>query len=186
MSTYERELTAQCAAVVEVLQAARVPCVVPDGGQAPDAFLSLRPALRALRVSCVDQRWIEQHIREEPERYHTALAQQGGPRILVVQLEPFLQMFAVRGRHRVCITYTHWHIEVLGALMHHGYYDPETNHTPPAERQLDAIERREEGRGMLNQLMPGMGDFLSGHRPTEGREHFGYIRTDEDGNHYFI
>ena len=41
---------------------------------------------------------------------------------------------------------------------------------------------------MFNRLVPGFGDVMSGHRPAteEGRQMFGYLRTDADGNHYFI
>jgi hypothetical protein len=62
-------------------------------------------------------------------------------------------------------------MEVHSAISRHGYYDPLTNHTPPPGQELDALERREHGRDLMNALIPGIGDALSGQRPTteEGR-----------------
>jgi hypothetical protein len=117
----------------------------------------------------VDQRWIEQHIREEPERYRATCVQVGGPRILVVQLVPFLLAFACRGRHKVCTTFSVWHTHVVSALMQHGYYDPATNHTPPAARQLDALECREDLRAGFNRLLPGL-PFWGEATQEEGEE----------------
>jgi hypothetical protein len=42
-------------------------------------------------------------------------------------------------------------------------YDPATNHEPPPRRLLDAIETREQGRDLMNNLIPGLGDFFADH-----------------------
>jgi hypothetical protein len=141
-------------------------------------------------VRLVDQRWIEQHIREESDRYQVLCVpvEPAGFQVLLVQLKPFLLRFGQQGRHPVCTQFAVWYAKVLCAFMDHGYYDPLTNHTPPADQQLDAIECREEGRALLNQLLPGIGDVFGGHRPTteEGRRMIGYLMTDEDGTQYFV
>jgi hypothetical protein len=190
MTTYERELIQQCEAIVTVCAAAGVPCIsLPTRPTAPDTWLALRPALQALRVSRKDQRRIEHEIREDPDR-HELLCLRSAPhgwQVLLVRLRLLtLTRVMYFGRHPVCTTYAVWHTGVVSALMQHGYYDPLTNHTPPAEHQLDAIERREEGRTMLNNLMPGMGDVFSGHRPTDNRAAFGYLVTDADGTQHFV
>jgi hypothetical protein len=188
MTTYERELLTQCTAVVEALEAAAVPTSQPEGSQPPETFLALRPAMRALRMSCVDQRWIEAHIREEPETYHAACVQVDGPRILVVQLCPFLLTFACLGRHAVCTTFSVWHTHVVSALMRYGYYDPATDHTPPTAQHLTTLECREEGRDRMNAVMPGLGDMFAGQRPTtdEGRRNLWHLVIDDDGNQTMI
>jgi hypothetical protein len=190
MTTFERELIDHCEVLLAVLQAAGVPYVsLPDSPTAPDTWVALRPALRAWRVPHDAQRWIEREIREAPDSYQPlcAVSDPRGWQVLLVRLHP-LTMFVQHGRHEACRAYTRWHVEVQCALMRHGYYDPLTNHTAPATQQLDAIERREEGRALFNNLMPGMGDFLSGHRPTtpEARESFGYLITDADGTQHFV
>jgi hypothetical protein len=184
MTTFERELIVQCEALVAVFAAAQVPC-----SPAPGAFVAFRPALRALRFSSVDQRHIERYIREDPDKYQACCLRLGhGWEMLVVQLEAFLLRDGQRGRHPACTRFAVWYAGVLSAFMTHGYYDPETNHTPPADQQLTALEIREEGRDLLNQLMPGFGDVASGHRPTteEGRHMFGYLVTDADGTQHFV
>jgi len=192
MLTMERELQAQCEAFAAVFAAAHVPYLaLPDVPPTQGAFVALRPALRALRVRLSAQRWIEQHLREDPDQYQVLslwAAEPVGVHVLWVPLKPFLLHWGQRGRHPVCTTFAWWYTGVISALMRHGYYDPATNDTPPAAQQLDALERREEGRDVMNRLMPGFGDVMSGHRPGPGadRQMFGYLRTDEDGNHYFI
>jgi hypothetical protein len=56
----------------------------------------------------------------------------------------------------------HWCcIELIPALMRHGYYDPATNHEPPPSHLLDALERKEEWREGCNQFFPSLGDALA-------------------------
>jgi hypothetical protein len=135
--------------------------------------------MRALRVRLVDQRWIERHIREEPERYRAVFALGGAERwgILFVQLQPFLLSFGEWGRHPVCTTFAVWHAKVMVAFMDHGWYDPLTNHTPPAERQLDSIEMREEGRALFQRCFPALGTVFGWGYPTTDNDE----ETDDDG-----
>jgi hypothetical protein len=44
------------------------------------------------------------------------------------------------------------------AIARHGYYDPTCNHEPPPSQLLEALERRENAREVLNALLPGLGD----------------------------
>jgi hypothetical protein len=190
MSTYERELLQHCDAILTVLAAADVPSLsVSDAPKASDRWIALRPALRALRVPLDRQRWFEAEIREDPDTYHTVLLTDAatGWQVVLVRLEPFTRVLHF-GRHRVCVAYSCWHSKVVCALFAHGYYDPATQHTPPADQQLDALERREEGRDVLNTLLPGMGDWIAGQRPTtdEGRRNLWHLVTDDDGNQTMI
>jgi hypothetical protein len=191
MTTFERELTAHCGQILEVLAAADVPCAWPRGTlpTAPDAWVALRPTLEALWVSAQAARWIEDAIRTAPATYAPALVPfpGSGVQVLMVRLHP-LSLFVLHGRHPAAKAYWRWHRQVQLALLKHGYYDPVTNHTPPAARQLDAMECREAGRALFNQIGPGFGDVLAGDRPTtaEGRRIFGYLVTDDEGQQHFL
>lgn len=44
------------------------------------------------------------------------------------------------------------------AIARYGHYDPARNHEPPPSEVLDALERRENARELLNTLLPGLGD----------------------------
>jgi hypothetical protein len=72
--------------------------------------------------------------------------------------------------------------DFIPALSRHGYYDPETGHQPPPGQELEAMERREEGRDLLNALLPGLGDVSAGQRPSteEGRRLLWHRTTDQD------
>ena len=72
--------------------------------------------------------------------------------------------------------------------MRHGWYDPATGHEPPPGHELTALECREDGRDALNNLIPGMGDALSGHRPQteEGRRLLWYRVVDEEGEETWV
>ncbi len=57
--------------------------------------------------------------------------------------------------------------EVVGATLRHGVYRPEANHEPPVGTELDALERREQGRDIMNAVFPGLGDALATHEPDD-------------------
>jgi hypothetical protein len=64
--------------------------------------------------------------------------------------------------HPAMIAWQVWLCREFGpALLRHGYYNPATNHEPPPFQFLDALERREEGRDVFNQLVPGLGDWFA-------------------------
>jgi len=48
--------------------------------------------------------------------------------------------------------------EYAPAIARHGYYDPAHGHAVPVGYELDALERREGARELLNDLLPGLGD----------------------------
>jgi hypothetical protein len=65
--------------------------------------------------------------------------------------------------HPAAIAWTQWFIgEFLPAIQLHGWYDPATHHDPPPSQLLDAIERKERQRDLLNGFIPGLGDLLHG------------------------
>lgn len=189
-SAYVREKSQQCEAVLAVLAEAGCPGVIPDGMDAIDAWVLLRPALRALWVPRLKYEWIEREVRDNPERYPWRLFIQPEThrRYLCVQLSPFLMLAGYQGTHPVCINHVRWHIEVVGAMMQHGWYDPATGHTPPAGEELNALERVEEGRDLFNTIMPGIGGMMTGHDPQteEGRRNIWYIVVDDDGQETLI
>lgn len=51
--------------------------------------------------------------------------------------------------------------EVLPAMRRYGYYNPETNHQPPPSQVLDALECKEAGRDVMNDIIPRLGDQLA-------------------------
>ena len=68
----------------------------------------------------------------------------------------------VFSHHPAAIEWSTWVCgEFLPAINWHGYYDPATNHEPPPRRLLDALERREQGRDLMNHIVPGLGDFFA-------------------------
>ena len=48
--------------------------------------------------------------------------------------------------------------EYAPAIARYGHYDPERQHQAPPREVLDALERRENARELLNALLPGLGD----------------------------
>src|SRR5438105_15911862 len=44
------------------------------------------------------------------------------------------------------------------AIARHGCFDPPRKHEPPPGQELDALERRENARELLNALLPGLGE----------------------------
>ena len=93
-----------------------------------------------------------------------------------------------QGRHPVCTAYAVWHNGVTCALLEHGWYDPTTGHQPPPGHELTALECREDGRDVMNNLIPGLGDALSGHVPQteDGQRLLWYRVVDEEGEETWI
>jgi hypothetical protein len=53
----------------------------------------------------------------------------------------------------------HWiRTEYAPAIARYGHYDPARGHAAPVGQELDALERREGARELLNDLLPGLGD----------------------------
>ena len=48
--------------------------------------------------------------------------------------------------------------EYAPAIARYGHYDPARGHAAPVGQELDALERREGARELLNDLLPGLGE----------------------------
>ena len=48
--------------------------------------------------------------------------------------------------------------EYAPAIARYGHYDPARQHEPPPGQELEALERRENARELLNALLPGLGE----------------------------
>jgi len=58
-----------------------------------------------------------------------------------------------------CQAYWYWmRTEYAPAIARYGHYDPARGHAAPVGQELDALERREGARELLNDLLPGLGD----------------------------
>jgi hypothetical protein len=186
MTTHLTELDTQYNAILTVLRAGETLCV----GEGRGAWVLLRPAMAALRVPRHNQRYFERALREateDPSGLVVITSRHHQRRYAFVTIRAFLRCLSWAD-HPVAIAYEVWHIGVIDALLRHGWYDPATNHTPPPARELDAMEQRERGRELFNGFFPGMGDALSGHRPSteEGRRLLWHRVVDEDGEVYMM
>jgi hypothetical protein len=187
-TTLARELDAQCRAIFQALEDAGFTFDWPAPMAALQTWIPLRPLLQMLRVPRTDQEDFTRRLRPNTGALRWVLTpSEDGVQVLYVPMLTLLQCLRW-GRHPVCIAYQAWFSGVLWAVMRYGHYDPLTNHTPPPGAELAALERREEGRDLLNNLVPGMGDAVAGQRPTtdDGRRMIGYLRTDEDGHHSIV
>jgi hypothetical protein len=187
MTTYLTELDAQCNAVLAVLRAAHPLCVAGEGHR---AWVLLRPAMAAVRVPRHSQRYFERELREamdDPPQLVVIASLQNQRNYVFVTMQAFVRCLYWAG-HPVATPYVRWHMDVLDAMMRHGWYDPATNHTPPPERTLDALEQVERGRDLFNGLMPGMGDAMTGHRPTTeaGRRLLWHRVVDDEGTVHMV
>ena len=97
--TFIREHTAQCEAFLAVLAAAGWPGVVPEGEAASEAWVLLRPTLRALQVPRRSHRWIEAEVRDAPQTYPWGLfvPPETQRRLLFVALRLFLMLAGYQG-----------------------------------------------------------------------------------------
>jgi hypothetical protein len=58
-----------------------------------------------------------------------------------------------------CLWLWHWiRTEYAPAIARYGHYDPARGHAAPVGQELNALERREGARELLNDLLPGLGD----------------------------
>jgi hypothetical protein len=188
--TYETELDAHLGVLFADIETSGVPYVQAYPGVQGVAVV-LRPTLALWRVPFHTQRYLERMMRRDTPPWwiiRPLRTAHGLRQVLLVSLFELAQYCAQWGELPACRRYFRWHMEVIHALMKHGWYDPTTGHTPPADCQLDAIEIVAEGREHLNTLFPGLGDVTTGHRPTtpEGRALWGLVVTDEDGNQHYI
>jgi hypothetical protein len=173
-----------CQGVLRVLEDAGLGVADPDADEPAYATVALRPAMQILRLPLHMQHYVEDLLREKEGSSYCWRLFEAPPlgHVLCVSTLTLLQ-FLRWGRHPVCMAYVEWECNLFSALVRHGYYDPATQHTPPPGEELTALELREEGRDLLNGLIPGMGDAVAGQRPTteEGRRTIAYLSMDEDG-----
>lgn len=58
-----------------------------------------------------------------------------------------------------CEALWHWiKTEWAPAIARYGHYDPARSHAAPVGQELDVLERRENARELLNDLLPGLGE----------------------------
>jgi len=108
--------------------------------------------------SLVDEKGPQKVVmaKKGPRQAHAALF------IPWYDLAPKLLVFRP---HPAAVEWTTWFCgEFLPAIHRHGYYDPATNHEPPPSGLLDALEIRESGRDVLNNITPGLGDAIAGEK----------------------
>jgi hypothetical protein len=164
-ATSQREFLAHCAAILEVLANAEVPCFAPEDVVSPEATgIAMLPALRAFKVSHYGWKRFRDYLTHEDylETYgywHNAR----GEAFLVL---PLPKLFPVlhHSRHPVATAYSFWECQVVAALSQHGYYDPATNHQVPIGQELDAIEAKADFHDIL--------------RSCFGDRGWGFFRTD--------
>ena len=59
----------------------------------------------------------------------------------------------------VCQARWHWiRTAYAPAIARYGHYDPARGHAAPVGQELDALERCENARALLNEMLPGLGD----------------------------
>jgi hypothetical protein len=95
-----------------------------------------------------------------PDDVNIAADRDGEPVSLVLWSELACRV-GIFSHHPAMLAWVDWLCgEYLPAVARHGYYNPDTNHEPPPSQLLDAIERRAQGRDILNNLASGLGDRL--------------------------
>jgi hypothetical protein len=157
---YDRDYHQKLVPVLTILTAAGVQLyrLTPEPALSfDDVWIPLRPALGLWRVPHAAQRWIEQQLRKPPTRDKTPsgmLHWDGHWQHLLVSMRCVQAHVLPEAAHPACLAYTHWHTEVLVALMHHGTYDPAHNHAPRPGEELDALERREHLQATFDEHFP--------------------------------
>jgi hypothetical protein len=152
-ATHQRELLAHCAAILEVLVDANVPCFAPqDAAQPWTTGIAMIPAIRAFKVSHAGwKQWRHALSHEDYLETYGYCHNERGEAFLVLPLTS-LFLLLHHSRHPVATAYSFWECQVTAALHQHGYYDPATNHQPPIGQELDAIEVKAELDDMLRSI----------------------------------
>ena len=164
---YETELNAHLGALLADIAAAGVP-YLQTGSSVESVVVLLRPTMAFWRVPFAHQRFFEQRMRKETPPWWVLVPTQtarGTWQGLAASLFHVAEHAAHWGRLESCLDYHVWQTGVIAAFMRHGWYDPTTNHTPPADRQLDAIEHAAAGRDLWLRSFPGL-DLWRDPEPT--------------------
>src|SRR6266498_2113726 len=82
-----------------------------------------------------------------------------GVRHVAISLADVVDYLSPLATLPACQWLWHWiRTEYAPAIARYGHYDPAHGHTAPVGQELDALERREGARELLNDLLPGLGD----------------------------
>lgn len=107
----------------------------------------------ALDILCLDAELMDLSLDESIQQ---AAAKEVTVHDGTVTLRDILDHLSVWSTVPACVAYWDWMCgEFMPAIMRHGYYDPARNHEPPPGEELNAIERREGGRDLFSDIIPG-------------------------------
>jgi prophage antirepressor-like protein len=163
-------------AIVDKIVALGAPAVTTEDGE---MWFSLTAAVQALGLAVDDPEAAPQDENHPLHRVATCatlmeLTNAEGEGWTMISLKDILAHLTPFSPAPEARDYHVWLCSAfLPALLRTGHYDPQTGHAPPPGQELDALERREQGRDVLNAVAPGLGDTWANHAdlPDDEAEH---------------